>query len=192
MSLCHTHRPSTPKVHFRRKSVVNLPNMRKKRISIGTWFGKLEVIDYAESDRHGNQYLIVRCNCPSGTVKRMRATALTIKPYVDANGKVRRPHTSCGCQSKQAYRDHWMTRASGIRKRVRRNIWIKYQEDLDVEALADQYQLPKPLIYAIVRLYNQRHDASRMSAIPRNSKARQELNEGIAEGQMRGEGPATR
>jgi hypothetical protein len=128
--------------------------MKKRQIPLGSRFGKLTVIGYAESDRHGNQYLTVRCSCSDEKVKRMRATALTIKPYEDKNGKVRLPHRSCGCESKRAYQEYWDKRAAGIRKRVCSEIWKAYQKGPHAERLAERFNLPVQLIIAISRLCN--------------------------------------
>jgi hypothetical protein len=151
--------------------------MQRKHLEIGTRFGKLTVIGNEESDRHGNQYVLVRCSCFEKTVKRMRATALTMGQYVDKNGKIRLPHRSCGCESKRAYREYWEKRAAGIRKRVRRQIWLAYQKAPQFAVVAIQFNLPAQLISAVVRLYNWNHDASQFSAIPRDSKARREWDE---------------
>ena len=153
--------------------------MRKTQIPIGTRFGKLTVIECAESDKHGNQYVLVSCSCVDHTVKRMRATALTLLPYEDRNGKARLPHRSCGCESRRAYREYWQKRASGIRKLVRRNVWRAYQNTPDAGVVANEFKLPKPLIFAMVRIYNwkqlrSKHGHSRGSAIPQGSKAREE------------------
>ena len=147
--------------------------MEKRVFTIGERIpgSLLTVTMFAESDRHGNQRVQVRCNC--GTVKIMRATALTMRTTVDANGKIRKPHHSCGCESKEAYRKHLNDRARGIRKRVRRQIWLDHQYGMSFQQLAVNYPaLGVPVITAIVRLYNRNHDASKISAIPKDSKAK--------------------
>jgi hypothetical protein len=151
--------------------------MEKKQIRMGTRFGRLTVIGNEDSDRHGNQYVTVRCSCIDHTVKRMRATALTMEQYVDKNGKIRLPHRSCGCESKRAYREYWDKRAAGIRKLVRRQVWLAYQKTPQFTVVATRFNLPAQLISAIVRLYNWNHDASKFSAIPRDSKARREWDQ---------------
>jgi len=153
--------------------------MRKTQILIGARFGKLTVIGYAESDKHGNQYVLVSCRCIDHTVKRMRATALTLIPYEDKNGKARLPHRSCGCESRRAYREYWENRASGIRKLIRRKVWFAYQKTADLGAIANAFKLPKPLAYAMVRLYTRqqvraKHPHYRLAAIPKGSKAGEE------------------
>ena len=107
----------------------------------------------------------------------MRATALTMKATRDKNGKERKPHRSCGCESRRAYRDFLDNRAVGIGQ-IQRQIWLAHQEGKTFKQLAAQYPRPDvPVISAIVRLYDRDHDASRMSAIPRDSKVRLEARE---------------
>jgi len=147
--------------------------MKKRTFTIGEQLpgSLLTVTGLAESDRHGNQRVKVLCTC--GTEKIMRATALTMKTTEDRNGKVRKPHRSCGCKSKRAYRDYVDNRAAGIRKKVQRQIWLDHQEGKSFIQLAAEYpSLGAPVISAIVRQYNRNHDASKKSAIPKDSKAR--------------------
>jgi hypothetical protein len=146
--------------------------MEKRAFKIGERIpgSLLTVTMFAESDRHGNQRVQVRCDC--GTVKIMRATALTMKTSVDANGKIRKPHRSCGCESKNAYRRYLNDRAKGIRKKVRRDIWLDYQHGISFAELAARYpRLDVPVITAIVRLYNRNRHVSRGSTVIRGSKA---------------------
>ena len=152
--------------------------MKKRSFKIGERIpgSLLTVTALAESDRHGNQRVKVRCIC--GTEKTMRATALTMKATRDKNGKERKPHRSCGCESRRAYRDFLDNRAPGIRKKVRRDIWLAHQEGKTFSQLAARYpRLDAPVISAIIRLYNRDHDASKMSTIPKDSKVRLEARE---------------
>lgn len=128
--------------------------MKKTQIEIGERFGRLTVIGYEPSDAHGNQYVRVRCSCWEKTEKRMRATALTMQAYEDRHGKLRLPHRSCGCKSKEAYREYWEKRARGIRKLVRQKIWKMCQERLSIEKVEKEFNLPRPLILAIAQLYH--------------------------------------
>lgn len=147
--------------------------MRKRPFTLGQRIpkSKLTIVGFAESDRHGNQRVTVECDC--GRKKTMRATALTMKATYDRNGKERKPHRSCGCESKRAYRNHLDDRATGIRKKVRRAIWLAHQEGLNFKQLAVRFpRLDEAVISAIVRLYNSDHDPSRKSAMPKHSKAR--------------------
>ena len=128
--------------------------MKKTQIEIGERFGKLTVIGFEPSDAHGNQYVRVKCSCQKDTEKRMRATALTMEPYEDRNGKWRLPHRSCGCESKRAYQEYWEKRARGIRKLVRQKIWRHCQDGTRIDRIAVKFNLPVPLIFAIARVYN--------------------------------------
>jgi hypothetical protein len=111
----------------------------------------------------------------------MRATALTLLPYEDRNGKLRLPHRSCGCESRRAYREYWENRASGIRKLIRRKVWLAYQNTGDLGVVANEFKLPKPLAYAMVRLYNwkqlrAKHPHFKIGAIPQGSNAKEDWN----------------
>jgi hypothetical protein len=154
--------------------------MKKRSFTLGQRISgsKLTVVGFEQSDRHGNQRVTVRCDC--GNEKAMRATTLTMGPRWDKDGKERRPHRSCGCESKRAYRNHLEVRAAGIRKKVRREIWLAHQEGKSFKQLAAEYpRLDAPVISAIVRLYNRNHDASKISAIPKDSKVRLEVRDDL-------------
>jgi hypothetical protein len=175
-----THRPSSPKVHLCRISspgtrILDMlrRRMKKRSFTIGQRIpgSKLVVNAFAESDAHGNQRIEVVCDC--GNKKIMRATALTMKSTWDRNGKERKPHRSCGCESKRAYTNHLDDRATGIRKKVRRDVWLAHQKGKTFAQLAVQFpRLDVPVISAIVRLYNRKHGPSKTSAIPKGSRAK--------------------
>ena len=145
--------------------------MKKSSFTIGERISssKLTVTGFEESDKHGNQRIRVVCDC--GTEKTMRATALTMKTTVDKNGKVRKPHRSCGCDSTAAYKRHIHNRAIKIHKKTQRRIWLLHQEGKSFGQLAIQFpHLNAAVISEIVRWYDRDHDSSKISAVPRYSR----------------------
>jgi hypothetical protein len=148
--------------------------MRKSPVEVGDKFGKLVVIGHAASDSRGNQRVVVRCSCSQRTEKTVRLSGLTFLPYTDNKGKARKPYRSCGCESKLAYLEYLESRARGIRKKVKREIWVAHQSGMRFHELARQFSLPSELVSAICRLYNQRGPAPVAGAIPRGSKALKE------------------
>jgi hypothetical protein len=138
--------------------------MKKRAFQVGELVPgtKLRVVALEESDSHGNQRVRVQCEwlvdgVSCGTEKVMRATALTLSAYRDRNGKLRKPHTSCGCQSKRAHRLYWVNRAEGIRRLVQRNIYRerKYSRK-SYEELAAKYGIPVQLARMVYQVYKKR------------------------------------
>jgi hypothetical protein len=146
--------------------------MRKRQVEIGTRFGNLTVIAQAGSDHKGNQLVRVRCDCPEKTELTVRLTDLTLKPYSDERGKLRKPRQSCGCAAKRAYRDYWDRRARKFRKCSQRTIWEDYQVFGSFAKVAKRRRLPVPLVSAVCRVYEAKnHPKPHGGAIPYGSKA---------------------
>jgi hypothetical protein len=143
--------------------------MKKRTVIVGQRFGKLKVTRAAGSDEYGNQSVEVSCRC--GNTKNVRLTALTVKPYRDKNGKMRKPVTSCGCASKEAYKEHLRRRAKKLPRRVKRSIWQDHQRGYNFSQLSDIHNLDRPLITAIVREYNSTGPKWRCATIPAESNA---------------------
>jgi hypothetical protein len=148
--------------------------MPRAHVQVGDQFGNLTVIDLAGSDERGNQLVRVRCSCLNRTEKTVRLSGLTFKPYYDGSGKERKPYRSCGCESKRAHRDFWELRARRLKARIRRSIWAACQQGKTLDELTNRYELPAGVILAACRLYNRKHPARLIPAIPYGSKAASE------------------
>ena len=138
--------------------------MKKRELKVGEYVPGtyLRVLGYAPSDQHGNQRVRVQCEWVVNgkycdTIKVMRVTAMTMKPYEDKNGKVRLPHKSCGCQSKLAHRLYWEKRAKGIRRLVQQKIYRAHKTyRTSFQDLAKEYKMPMQLVTTIFRVYSAR------------------------------------
>lgn len=127
--------------------------MNKRTVPIGKKFGRLTVIGASESDKHGNQLVRVRCDCPRRTEKTIRLCALTAKEYTDRSGKLRRPVRSCGCESRVAYVEFLDRRAKGFNKRFRRLIYKSHQGGATFQEIGRMFRnvVPPEVISAIIR-----------------------------------------
>ena len=153
--------------------------MRKRELLIGALVPgtKLRVRERLPSDSHGNQRVLVQCEWfakgkKCDTVKPMRVTDMTRKPYEDRNGKLRLPHRSCGCQSKLAHQIYWEKRANGLPRRTQQNIYrgILWHH-LSPQTLAHRHKLPVNVITTVFREYS-RNPRQRRERAPRRRKRR--------------------
>jgi hypothetical protein len=152
--------------------------MKKRELKIGELVPRtrLRVLGLEPSDSHGNQRVRVQCEwyvrgklC--GKIKVMRATAMTIKPYEDRNGKLRLPHRSCGCQSWLAHQLYWEKRAKGMRRLIQQKIFrgrYRYRESF--QKLAKEFKMPVSLVTTIFRLYAAKYKRAHPEPVRRRAR----------------------
>jgi len=133
--------------------------MRKRRLEIGKLVRgtKLRVLERLESDAHGNQRVLVRCEWTvngecCGVIKPMRVTDMTRRPFVDKDGKARLPHRSCGCQARRARREYLERGANGLPAGVRRGILLRVDSGHSIETVAHERHLPVSIVSTVYRL----------------------------------------